>query len=72
MLATVLRLTDVWSWWIALWAPLFVLALGSAAHEWRLTARSHWRLDPAEWVLLAVAHLSLLASLAMVSGFQPQ
>ncbi|WP_158781335.1 hypothetical protein [Streptomyces sp. NRRL S-237] len=49
-----------------------MLALGSAAYEWRLTARSHWRLGPAEWVLLAVAHLSLLASLAMVSGFQLQ
>ncbi|MFH8894490.1 hypothetical protein [Streptomyces sp. NPDC017949] len=67
-----LRLTDVWSWWAALWAPLFVLALGSAAYEWRLTARSHWRLGPAEWVLLAVAHLSLLASLAIASGLLPR
>ncbi|MGW9083976.1 hypothetical protein [Streptomyces yangpuensis] len=71
-MSAVLRLTDVWSWWAVLWAPLLVLAVGSAAHEWLLTARSQWRLSPMEWVFLVVAHLALAASLALVSGLLPR
>lgn len=72
VLTTVLRLADVWSWWIILWAPLFVLAVGSAAHEWQLTVRNRWHLGPMEWVLLVVAHLALAASLALVLGLLPR
>lgn len=72
VLALVLRLTDVWSWWAVLWAPLFVLAVGSVAYEWRLTARNRWRMRPMEWMLLAVTHLSLVAALARISGFLPR
>ncbi|MFD3760473.1 hypothetical protein [Streptomyces sp. NPDC058622] len=68
MLTTVLRLADVWSWWAILWAPLFVLAVGSAAYEWLLTVRSRWHLGPMEWVLLVVAHLALATSLLLVLG----
>ncbi|MFD7909624.1 hypothetical protein ACFV30_02705 [Streptomyces sp. NPDC059752] len=72
VLALVLRLTDVWSWWAVLWAPLFVLAIGSVAYAWRLTARSRWRMGPMEWVLLVLTHLSLVAALARIFGFLPR
>ncbi|WP_314252326.1 hypothetical protein [Streptomyces sp. DSM 40907] len=72
VLSLVLRLTDVWSWWAVLWAPLLVLGAGCVVYEWRLTARSRWRMGPMEWVLLVVTHLSLLAALARVFGFLPR
>ncbi|MFB6557660.1 MULTISPECIES: hypothetical protein [unclassified Streptomyces] len=72
VLALVLRLTDVWSWWAVLWAPLFVFAVGSVVYEWRLTARSRWSMGPMEWVLLAVTHLSLVAALTRILGFLPR
>ncbi|MBT2471574.1 hypothetical protein J7E97_27850 [Streptomyces sp. ISL-66] len=72
MLTTVLRLADVWSWWAILWSPIFVLAVGSAAYEWRLTVRSRWALGPMEWVLVVVAHLALASSLALILGLPPR
>ncbi|MFD7781885.1 hypothetical protein ACFV4Q_02030 [Streptomyces nojiriensis] len=72
VLSLVLRLTEVRSWWAVLWGPLFVLAVGSAAYAWRLTARGRWRMGPMEWVFLVVAHLSLVAALARVFGFLPR
>ncbi|KOU15698.1 hypothetical protein ADK52_34555 [Streptomyces sp. WM6372] len=62
----VLGLADVWSWWALLWAPLLVLAVGSAAYEWRLSARSRWRMGPPERVLLAVSHIGCAASLTAI------
>ncbi|MFJ6478884.1 MULTISPECIES: hypothetical protein [unclassified Streptomyces] len=72
VLSLVLRLTDVWSWWAVLWAPLFVFAVGSVAYEWRLTARGRWRMRPVEWVFLGVTHLSLVAALARIFGLLPR
>ncbi|MGW7327184.1 hypothetical protein ACWGIU_00835 [Streptomyces sp. NPDC054840] len=72
VLSLVLRLTEVRSWWAFLWAPLFVLAVGTVAYEWRVTARSRWRMGPMEWVLLLVTHLGLLSSLARVFGWLPR
>ncbi|UQX05419.1 hypothetical protein [Streptomyces sp. RerS4] len=71
VLAGLLRFVDIWSWWAALWGPLFVLAAASGAHEWRLTARVRWRVGFAAWVLLVVAHLGLVRSLAAVGGLLP-
>ncbi|MFB6808694.1 hypothetical protein [Streptomyces sp. NPDC056387] len=71
-LSLLLRLTDTWSWWAFLWAPLLGLAIGSATYEWRLTARSRWRMPPVEWLLLIAAHLSLGIALADVGGFLPR
>ncbi|MEU9983553.1 hypothetical protein [Streptomyces sp. NPDC050856] len=67
-----LRLTDIWSWWVILWAPLFILAIGSAVREWLLTVRSQWHASLMEWVLLVVAHLAFAASLALVLGLLPR
>ncbi|QES53006.1 hypothetical protein DEJ51_00960 [Streptomyces venezuelae] len=72
VLSLVLRLTEVRSWWALLWVPLFLLAVGCVTYEWRLTARSRWRMGPMEWVYLAVTHLGLLAALAKVLGFLPR
>ncbi|MFB6825398.1 hypothetical protein ACFCXA_27895 [Streptomyces virginiae] len=72
VLSLVLRLTEVRSWWAALWAPLFVLAIGVTAYAWRITARLRWRMGPMEWVFLVVTHLGLLLSLARVLGRSPR
>ncbi|KMO96998.1 hypothetical protein ACS04_15085 [Streptomyces roseus] len=62
----VLRLGEVWSWWALLWVPLLVLAIGSLVYEWRLMARSRWRMGPLDWGLLVTSHLGLAAALAAV------
>ncbi|MFK0050115.1 hypothetical protein ACIQU4_39630 [Streptomyces sp. NPDC090741] len=63
------RFTGVWSWWALLWAPAFVLAVGFMAYEWRLLARSRWRMSALEWVFLVGAHLGFAASLAAILSF---
>ncbi|MET9959368.1 hypothetical protein ABZ128_09835 [Streptomyces sp. NPDC006326] len=68
VVALLLRVVDVWSWWALLWAPLFLLALVLMAFEWRLLARSRRRMGGLDWVLMVVAHLGCAASLAVVLG----
>lgn len=62
----ILRLSDVWSWWALLWAPLLALAVGSTVYNWRQSVRSRWRMDLRSWVFLALSHLGLAASLAVI------
>ncbi|MFJ8162288.1 hypothetical protein ACIRBY_15345 [Streptomyces sp. NPDC096136] len=61
-----LRLAGVRSWWALLWAPLLVLAVCAVVYEWRLLARSRWRMDPLQWVFLVLSHLGLAASLTAI------
>ncbi|WP_374774762.1 hypothetical protein OG756_19310 [Streptomyces sp. NBC_01310] len=68
LVSAVLHFGGVRSWWALLWAPLFVLAVGATVYEWRLLARSRWRMGPLEWVFLAITHLVIAASLATVLG----
>ncbi|MFB7980882.1 hypothetical protein [Streptomyces vinaceus] len=66
MTCAFLRLGEVWSWWALLWVPLLVLAIGSLVYEWRLLARSRWRMGLMDWGSLVISHLGLAASLAAV------
>ncbi|MEU9148136.1 hypothetical protein [Streptomyces sp. NPDC048349] len=59
----VLRLGGDWSWWALLWAPILVLAVGSAAYEWVLLARHRWRMGLLEWGFLVLSHLGFAACL---------
>ncbi|MEJ8643529.1 hypothetical protein WKI68_23420 [Streptomyces sp. MS1.HAVA.3] len=47
---------------------MFVLAVGATVYEWRLLARSRWRMGLLEWVFLVITHLVIAASLATVLG----
>ncbi|MGW0900937.1 hypothetical protein ACWD0G_28835 [Streptomyces goshikiensis] len=47
-------------WWIALWAPLLVLAVLVTAFEWAVTARVRFRMSPWEWFTLLLTHAGLL------------
>ncbi|MFB8396388.1 hypothetical protein [Streptomyces yangpuensis] len=64
----VLRFGGVWSWWALLWIPLLAVTLGCLAFEWQTLARNRWRTGVGEWLLLVVAHLGLVAALAMILG----
>ncbi|WP_420077962.1 hypothetical protein ACN6AT_00440 [Streptomyces sp. JL4002] len=64
----VLRFGGVWSWWALLWAPLLVATAGLMIHQWRLLARSHWRMGIVEWLMLVVAHLGCLAAVGLIIG----
>ncbi|WP_329391833.1 hypothetical protein OG625_40915 (plasmid) [Streptomyces sp. NBC_01351] len=70
VVSAVLRFGGVWSWWALLWAPLFVVAVGFLAYEWRLLARSNWRMRALEWGFLVVAHCGFAVSLAGILGFR--
>ncbi|GHE75232.1 hypothetical protein GCM10018785_49520 [Streptomyces longispororuber] len=68
VVCVVFRFGGVWSWWALLWAPLLAAALGVTVYEWRLLARSRWRMPVTEWCLLAAAHAGCAAALGVVLG----
>ncbi|GGV55285.1 hypothetical protein GCM10010277_55210 [Streptomyces longisporoflavus] len=68
VVSLVFRFGGIWSWWALLWAPVFLVAVGISAYEWRLVARNRWRMPAGEWILLAVAHAGCAASLAVMLG----
>ncbi|AYV29561.1 hypothetical protein EES41_22875 [Streptomyces sp. ADI95-16] len=47
-------------WWIALWAPLLILAALVTAYEWSVSARIRFRMGPWEWFALLGTHVGLL------------
>lgn len=69
--SAVLRLTDTWSWWALLWAPLFIVAARLTAYEWRSLLRNGWRMNPPAWLVLIAAHLGFVASRGGVLGLLP-
>ncbi|MFD9036432.1 hypothetical protein ACFVZW_35645 [Streptomyces sp. NPDC059567] len=64
----VLGFGAAWSWWALLWAPLLLLAVAFTIREWRVMAGNHWRAGVLEWFLLAVAHLGMVAAVALIVG----
>ncbi|OKI69531.1 hypothetical protein [Streptomyces sp. MJM1172] len=47
-------------WWIALWAPLLILAALVTAYEWSVSARVRFRMGPWGWFALLGTHVGLL------------
>ncbi len=47
-------------WWIALWAPLLILAALVTAYGWSVSARVRFRMGPWEWFALFGTHVGLL------------
>lgn len=59
---------SVWSWWAAVWAPVFAIAVVIAIREWRLLAANGWRMPVLEWCMLVLAHVCCTAVLANILG----